>query len=74
MNLDELKALLKEADKETENAHQDYSKKSAAHRVALQIIQFEKELHYGDASTGQHLKKIKEIIDINAEDIVNEAN
>lgn len=74
MNLDELKALLEKADKETENAHLDYSKKSAAHRVALQIIQFEKELHYGDTSSGQYLKKIKEIIYINAEDIVNETN
>jgi cation transport regulator ChaB len=74
MNLDEIKALLKAADKETEMAHQDYSKKSAAHKVALQIIRFEKELHYGDASTGQHLKKIKDIIEINAEDIVDEVN
>lgn len=74
MNFDELKALLQEADKETQMAHEGYSKKSAAHRAALQIMQFEKELHYGDASTGHHLKKIKEIINNNAEDIANEAN
>lgn len=74
MNLNELKALLQEADKETELAHQDYSKKSAAHRAALQVMQFEKELYYGDLVQSRHIQKIKDIVEVNAEDIVNEAN
>ncbi|MGV2839075.1 CxC ATPase DNA modification system associated small protein [Vibrio cyclitrophicus] len=72
MNLQELKSMLQEADRETDVAHKDYSKRSAVHKTALQIMQFEKELHYGDASTGHHLKKIKEIIEFNSDDIVNE--
>ncbi|MEZ8714745.1 CxC ATPase DNA modification system associated small protein [Vibrio splendidus] len=74
MNLNELKALLQEADKETELAHMDYSKKSAVHKAALQVMQFEKELYYGDMVQSRHIQKIKDIIEVNAEDIVNEAN
>lgn len=74
MDLDELKALLRAANEETEIAHQDYAKKSAAHKAALQIMQFEKELYYGDMSSGRHFQKIKDIILFNSEDIVNEAN
>lgn len=74
MDFNELKAVLQEADKETEMTRQDYSKKSSVHRAALQIMQFEKKLYYGDASSGRHLQKIKDIIVDNAEDIVNEAN
>ena len=74
MNFDDLKALLEQANKETEMAHENYAQKSAVHKAALQIMQFEKELHYGDASTGHHIKKIKEIIEINAEDIANETD
>lgn len=72
MDLNEFKALLREADKDTQIAHQDYSKRSAAHKAALQIMQFEKELYYGDLVQTRHLQKIKDIIEINAEDIVNE--
>lgn len=74
MNLSAFKALLKEVDKDTQLAHEDYSKKSAIHKAALQIMQFEKELYYGDLVQGRHLQKIKDIIEINAEDIVNEIN
>lgn len=74
MDLSAFKALLKEVDKDTQLAHEDYSKKSAIHKVALQIMQFEKELYYGDLVQGRHLQKIKDIIEINAEDIVNEIN
>ncbi|MFO6424183.1 CxC ATPase DNA modification system associated small protein [Motilimonas sp. KMU-193] len=74
MNIDDFKALLKEVDKETQIAHQDYSKKSAVHKAALQVMQFEKELYYGDLVQARHIQKIKEIIEMNAEDIVNEAN
>ncbi|AHX60681.1 hypothetical protein B224_1945 [Aeromonas media WS] len=35
-------------------------------------MQFEKELYYGDIAQARHIKKIKDIIEINAEDIVNE--
>lgn len=74
MDLSAFKALLKEVDKDTQLAHEDYSKKSAIHKAALQIMQFEKELYYGDLMQGRHLQKIKDIIEINAEDIVNEIN
>lgn len=74
MDLSAFKALLKEVDKDTQLAHEDYSKKSAIHKAALQIMQFEKELYYGDLVQGRHLQKIKDIIEINAEDIVNEIN
>lgn len=74
MNLNDFKALLQEAGEEAERAHADYSKKSAAHKAALQIMEFEKELHYGDIAQSRHLQKIREIIEINAEDIVNETN
>lgn len=74
MDLKQLKAILEQADQETKAAHQDYSKKSAVHKAALQVMQFEKELYYGDVGHGHHIKKIKEIIDVNAEDIVNETN
>ncbi|MCE4935881.1 CxC ATPase DNA modification system associated small protein [Aliivibrio fischeri] len=74
MDLNAFKALLLEADKDTQMAHQDYSKKSAAHKAALQIMQFEKEIYYGDVTNTRHLQKIKDIIEINAEDIINETN
>ncbi|MBE8576444.1 MULTISPECIES: CxC ATPase DNA modification system associated small protein [unclassified Vibrio] len=74
MDLNAFKALLKEVDKDTQIAHQDYSKKSAVHKAALQVMQFEKELYYGDIAQTRHIQKIKEIIEVNAEDIVNETN
>ncbi|MCA0936671.1 hypothetical protein LCL85_14115 [Vibrio alginolyticus] len=74
MDLKQLKAFLQEADKETQIAHQDYSKKSSVHKAALQVMQFEKELYYGDVAQSRHIQKIKEIIDVNAEDIINEIN
>lgn len=74
MDLNAFKALLKEADKDTQIAHQSYSKKSAVHKAALQIIQFEKELYYGDLVQSRHIQKIKNIIEVNAEDIVNETD
>ncbi|TDX15383.1 hypothetical protein EDF88_3833 [Buttiauxella sp. BIGb0552] len=74
MDLSALKVLLKEIDKDTQLAHEDYSNKSAIHKAALQVMQFEKELYYGDLVQGRHLQKIKDIIEINAEDIVNEIN
>lgn len=74
MDLNVFKALLKEVDKDTQIAHQDYSKKSAVHKAALQVMQFEKELYYGDIAQTRHIQKIKEIIEVNAEDIVNETN
>ncbi|MEZ8891480.1 CxC ATPase DNA modification system associated small protein [Vibrio sp. 10N.286.45.C10] len=74
MDLNAFKALLKEVDKDTQIAHQDYSKKSAVHKAALQVMSFEKELYYGDIAQTRHIQKIKEIIEVNAEDIVNETN
>lgn len=74
MDLNEFKALLKEIDKDTQIAHQDYSNKSAVHKAALQIMQFEKELYYGDLVQSRHIQRIKEIIDVNVEDIINENN
>ncbi|MDN2483438.1 CxC ATPase DNA modification system associated small protein [Vibrio agarivorans] len=68
------KDSLKEMIEETKVCHEDYSKKSASHKAALQIMQFEKELYYGDASKNKHIVRIKEIIEINAEDITNEVN
>lgn len=61
-------------DEETQDAHQNYANKSSAHKVAIQIMQFEKELYYGDIAQTRHIKKIKDIIEINADDIVNEIN
>lgn len=74
MDINEIRQLLIEAKSEADEAYATYSKKSSAHRAALQIMQFEKELHYGDISTSHHLKKIKEIITFHAEDIANETN
>ncbi len=74
MDLNEFKMMLIQADKETDLAHQDYSKKSAVHKASLQIMQFEKELYYGDNSQSRHIQKIKDIIEFNAEDIINEIN
>ncbi|MCE7535939.1 CxC ATPase DNA modification system associated small protein [Aliivibrio fischeri] len=74
MDLNAFKNLLKEVDKETQSVHEGYSNKSAAHKAALQIMQFEKDLYYGDIALSRHIQKIKEIIEINAEDIVNEVN
>lgn len=74
MDLNAFKALLKEIDKDTQVAHQDFSNRSATHKAALQVIQFEKELYYGDLVQNRHLQKIKDIIEINAEDIINETN
>ncbi|MFM4769840.1 CxC ATPase DNA modification system associated small protein [Aeromonas veronii] len=72
MDLNSFKALLMKIDEETKTAHQNYANQSAAHKVAIQIMQFEKELYYGDIAQARHIKKIKDIIEINAEDIVNE--
>lgn len=74
MELSELKKQLQQAHLETEEAFNDYAKQSAVHRAALQLIQFEKELFYGDTSVGHHLKRIKEIIEANADEIEYEAN
>lgn len=74
MDLDAFKALLKQVDKDTQIAHLDYSKKSAVHKAALQVMQFEKELYYGDLVQSRHLQKIKDIIEANVEDIINEIN
>lgn len=74
LSLGEFKDLLIEADIATETAHQDYSKKSAVHKAALQVMRFEKDLYYGDIVQNRHLQKIKDIIEMNAEDIVNEVN
>lgn len=72
MDLNAFKALLKEVDKETKIAHQDYSKISAVHKAALQVMAFEKELYYGDITQTRHIQKIKDIIEVNSEDIINE--
>lgn len=74
MDLDAFKALLKQVDKDTQIAHLDYSNKSAVHKAALQVMQFEKELYYGDLVQNRHLQKIKDIIEANVEDIINETN
>ncbi|HIF9466544.1 CxC ATPase DNA modification system associated small protein [Photobacterium damselae] len=72
MSLAAFKALLKQIDIETEEAHNNYSERSAVHCAALQIMQFEKDLYYGEAVNGKHLKKIQSIIEIHLEDIINE--
>ena len=74
MSLSEFKALLQEADKAAQKAIENYSNISASHKAALQIMAFEKEIYYGDTAQSRHLQKIREIIEINSEDIVNEAN
>ncbi|EOW9664051.1 CxC ATPase DNA modification system associated small protein [Vibrio parahaemolyticus] len=74
MDLNAFKTLLKAIDKDTQLAHQDYSKRSAVHKAAIQIMQFEKELYYGDLVQPRHIQKLKDIVDVNAEDIVNEIN
>lgn len=74
MDINELKALVEEAGKAADMAHETYSKKSAIHKAALQVMAFEKELYYGDIAQTRHLQKIRDIIEINAEDIVNETN
>lgn len=72
MDLATIKAMLELADKETENAHQEFSDRLSVHAAALQIMQFEKDLYYGDVSQGKYLQKIKEIIELYMEDINNE--
>ncbi|MDE3271795.1 CxC ATPase DNA modification system associated small protein [Pseudoalteromonas sp. G4] len=74
MDIHELKQLLAQANQDAENAFEEYSKKSSAHRAALKIMKIEKELHYGDVTQSQHLKKIKDIITFHAEEIINENN
>lgn len=72
MDISELKALLKQADEDTQVAHQDFEKRSSAHKAALEIMKFEKDLYYGDVGRTHHRQKIKEIIDLYAEEIANE--
>lgn len=72
MDLAIIKAMLEAADRETENAHQKFSDRSSAHGAALQIMQFEKSLYYGDIAQSKHLQKIREIIELYMEDINNE--
>lgn len=74
LSLKDIKDLLQQANEEVEAAHDNYALKSSGHKAALQIMQFEKDLFYGSSATGRHLQKIREIIEINAEDIVNENN
>jgi len=74
MKLEEIKAMMLEAEKEAENTFVDYADQSATHQAALQIMQFEKDLHYGDLSQSRHLQKIKQIIEDHMEDINNEIN
>lgn len=72
MNLEELKATLMEAAQEADKVLEGYAKQSAAHSAALQIMQFEKNLYYGDIVQSKHLQKIRGIIEDHAEDINNE--
>ena len=74
MSMVDFKAILKQIDIETEEAHNNYSERSSVHRAALQIMQFEKDLYYGEAVSGKHLKKIQSIIELHLEDITNETN
>ncbi|WED22806.1 hypothetical protein L3Q72_05285 [Vibrio sp. JC009] len=72
MDLAKIKAMLEAADKETADAHHSFSDKSSVHAAALQIMQFEKDLHYGDIAQNRHLQKIREIIESYMEEINNE--
>ncbi|WP_413479521.1 CxC ATPase DNA modification system associated small protein [Vibrio hibernica] len=74
MDITELKALLKQADEDSQAAHQDFGKRSTAHKAALEIMKFEKDLYYGDLGRTHHRQKIKDIIDLYAEEIVNETD
>jgi hypothetical protein len=74
MNLEEIKAVMLEAEKEAEKTLENYAEQSATHQAALQIMQFVKDLHYGDLNQSRHLQKIKQIIEDNMEDINNEIN
>lgn len=70
--LNEFLEQLKAAHEATENAYSNYAHQSTAHKAALEIMQFEKEIFYGDKSSGRHLQKIREIIESNTEGIINE--
>ncbi|MGL5668867.1 MAG: CxC ATPase DNA modification system associated small protein [Shewanella sp.] len=74
MDINSFKELLLEAAKDAQKAHESYSNKSAVHKAALQIMQFEKDLYYGDLVRSHHIQKIKDIIEIHSEDIANETN
>ena len=72
MDLKEFKASLLEAEQEANKVHEGFAKQSAAHSAALQIMQFEKNLYYGDIVQSKHLQKVRSIIEDHAEDINNE--
>jgi hypothetical protein len=74
MDINALKSLLLEAEKESELAYHNYALQSAVHRASLQIMQYEKDIYYGDSSSSRHLQKLRDIIDVNSEDINNETN
>ncbi|MGL4447435.1 MAG: CxC ATPase DNA modification system associated small protein [Aeromonas sp.] len=74
MDLEQLKAMLREADSATEKAHAGFGEQSVAHQVALEIMCYEKSLHHGEASTPQYKKKIKEIIEDKLEEFLYEAD
>ncbi|KAB7653190.1 CxC ATPase DNA modification system associated small protein [Plesiomonas shigelloides] len=74
MDINAFKALLEEAAREAEMTHKSYENQSASHKAALQIMNFEKELHYGDLVRAHHIQNIKNIIEMHAEDIANETN
>lgn len=74
MDINELKSLLKKIDEETEQAHNNYADRSSVHSAALKIMEFEKELHYGDASNYQHLSKVRDIIESHLAGILDEVS
>lgn len=74
MDLEEIKLLMEEANKEALRASEEFSERSPTHRAALQIMDFVKDLHHGDSGQTRHLQRIKQIIEDHMEDINNEDN
>lgn len=74
MNIDDLKAEFARLKKEVDDEYNNFSSRSSAHRAAIEIISFERELHYGNLTGANHLQRIRTIIEKYAGDIANETN
>lgn len=70
-DLDSLKSLFDEIEKETEDLKGIYSNKSPVHKAACEIIDLERRNYYGDSQESRIQGKVRDIIDKYAEEINN---
>ncbi|PML10546.1 hypothetical protein BCT86_00835 [Vibrio breoganii] len=68
-DLDSLKSLFDEIEKEAEDLRGSYAGRSPIHKAASEIIDLERMNYYGDSQESRIQGKVRDIIDRYAEEI-----